>query len=157
MGRPNLGMNTRVEIYRLMQYSMRDILGEAYGDEVACSLFKKAGKRSGVAFCNEVLDKHLPLNEFIAQLHSSLLELSIGLFRVEKMDPSNLSLIVTVSEDLDCSGLSVTDFTVCDFDEGFFEGIFEMYTGIPYTVKEIDCWCTGDRTCRFSINPVTHE
>lgn len=157
MGRPNLGMNTRVEMYRLMQFSMRDILGEAYGDEAADSLFNKAGKRSGVAFCNNVLDKNLPLNEFIAQFHTKLLEFSIGILRVEKLVPAQPSLIITISEDLDCSGLPITGNTVCDFDEGFLEGIFEVYTGNPYTVKEIDCWSTGDRTCRFTINPVNHE
>lgn len=157
LGRPNLGMNTRVEMYRLMQYSMRDILGETYGDEAACRLFKKAGKQSGVAFCTEVLDKSLPLNGFIAQLNAKFLEYGIGIMRVEKLDATNLSLTVTISEDLDCSGLPVTNFTVCDFDEGFFEGIFEVYTGNMYIVREIDCWCTGDRTCRFSINPLPHE
>jgi predicted hydrocarbon binding protein len=157
LGRPNLGMNTRVEMYRLMQYSMRNVLGETYGDDVASSLFKKAGKLSGLAFCYEVLDKSLPVNEFIAQVHAKFLEYSIGILRVEKLDPVRLSLIVTNSEDLDCSGLPVTNSTVCDFDEGFLEGIFEVYTGNEYTVKEIDCWCTGDRTCRFSINRMTHE
>lgn len=157
MGRPNLGMNTRVEMYRLMQYSMRDVLGEAFGDEVACSLFKKAGKQSGVAFCTELLNKNLPLNEFLAQLHGTLLDYSVGILRVEKLDPVQLSLTVTISEDLDCSGLSDTNSTVCDFDEGFLEGIFEVYTGNTYTVREIDCWCTGDRTCRFSINPLIRE
>ena len=62
-----------------------------------------------------------------------------------------LAFIVTVSEDLDCSGLPITGETVCDYDEGFIEGIFETYTGKKFQVKEIDCWSTGDRTCRFTI------
>ena len=33
--------------------------------------------------------------------------------------------------------------------EGFIAGLFERFTGKTYHVKEIDCWCTGDRTCRF--------
>lgn len=150
-------MHTRVEIYRMMQYSMREVLSEAFGNEMACNLFKQAGKQSGVAFCNTMLDKSLPLNEFIAQLHAKLLEYSIGILRVEKQDSMHLSFTVTISEDLDCSGLPVTQVTVCDFDEGFLEGIFEVYTGNTYSVKEIDCWCTGDRTCRFSITPSADE
>ncbi len=157
LGRPNLGMTTRVEMYRLMQYSMRGILTEEFGDETARKLFSEAGKISGKAFCNELMDRNLPLNEFIAQLHQKLLDYALGIMRVEKMDSSRLSLVLTISEDLDCSGLPITDFTVCDFDEGFLEGIFEEYTGNKYRVQEIDCWCTGDRTCRFSINPVVHE
>lgn len=34
-GRPNLGMNTRVEIYRLMQYTMRAVLDKELGEEMA--------------------------------------------------------------------------------------------------------------------------
>jgi hypothetical protein len=59
-----------------------------------------------------------------------------------------------VSEDLDCSGLPVTDETVCDYDEGFLMGILKEYSGKDYSVKEIDCWSSGDRVCRFEIKPV---
>jgi len=38
---------------------------------------------------------------------------------------------------------------VCTFDEGLIAGIFETFTGTPFQVEEVDCWCTGDRTCRF--------
>ena len=27
------------------------------------------------------------------------------------------------------------------------------YIHKPFDVKEIDCWATGDRTCRFKITP----
>lgn len=50
-----------------------------------------------------------------------------------------MSFTVTVSEDLDCSGLPITGTTVCDYDEGFLSGILEVYTGKPFQVKEIDC------------------
>jgi len=26
----------------------------------------------------------------------------------------------------------------------------ESFTGKTFEVKEVDCWCTGDRTCRFT-------
>ncbi len=34
-GRPNLGQNTRLEIYRLMQFTFRDVLERQYGAEQA--------------------------------------------------------------------------------------------------------------------------
>jgi predicted hydrocarbon binding protein len=71
---------------------------------------------------------------------------------MEKSDVDNMSFLATVSEDLDCSGLPIKGVTVCDYDEGFIEGIFNVYTGKDFDVKEIDCWTTGERTCRFSIN-----
>ena len=30
------------------------------------------------------------------------------------------------------------------------DALLESHTGHPFVVKEVDCWCTGDRTCRFT-------
>lgn len=152
-GRPNLGSKTNVAVYRLMQYTMRAVLEKEYGDERTRELLVMAGRLAGSEFCKNVLDVTLPLNKFIAQLDKALIDLSIGVLRVEKSDPENLKFTVTVSEDLDCSGLPIKGVTVCDYDEGFIEGIFNVYTGRNFLVKEVDCWTTGERTCRFTINP----
>ena len=151
-GRPNLGSKTSVAVYRLMQYTMRAVLEKEFGDECTRALLVKAGRLAGQEFCKNVLDVSLPLNKFVAQLHDTLLDLSVGVLKVEKSDVENLSFIATVSEDLDCSGLPVKGITVCDYDEGFIAGIFEIYTGKDFLVKEIDCWSTGERTCRFTID-----
>jgi hypothetical protein len=45
----------------------------------------------------------------------------------------------------------MTDEVVCTYDEGFIAGILECYTGKPFNVKEIDCWASGGRTCRFQV------
>lgn len=152
-GRPNLGNKTNVAVYRLMQYTMRAVLEKEYGDERTRELLVMTGRLAGSEFCKNILDVTLPLNKFIAQLDKALVDLSIGILRVEKSDPENLKFTVTVSEDLDCSGLPIKGATVCDYDEGFIEGIFHVYTGRDFVVKEIDCWTTGERTCRFTINP----
>jgi len=151
-GRPNLGNTTSVAVYRLMQYTMRAILEKEYGDEQTRALLYKAGLLAGREFCNNVLDKTLPLNKFIAQLHDALIDLSVGVLKIEKSDVENLSFIATVSEDLDCSGLPLKGVTVCDYDEGFIAGVFDVYTGKEFFVKEVDCWTTGERTCRFAID-----
>lgn len=151
-GRPNLGDKTAVAVYRLMQYTMRAVLEKEYGDERTRELLVMAGRLAGEEFCKNMLDTTLPLNKFIAQLHDMLIELSIGILKVEKSDVENLSFVVTVSEDIDCSGLPIKGVTVCDYDEGFIEGIFNVYTGKEFYVKEVDCWTTGERTCRFTID-----
>jgi len=151
-GRPNLGNMTSVSSYRLMQYTMRAVLEREFGDEKTKQLLIQSGRLAGEAFCQNVLDTTLPLNRFIAQLHEKLIEYSIGILRVEKADTDKLSFVVTVSEDLDCSGIPLQGVTVCDYDEGFIEGIFYIYTQKNFIVKEIDCWATGERTCRFSID-----
>lgn len=151
-GRPNLGMNTTVEVYRLMQFTIRAVLEKEYGDDVAREILKKSGRLSGIEFCNTQMDKSLSVTKFLAQLTEKLLELSIGILRVEKFNPDTLSFVVTISEDIDCSGLPISGYSVCDYDEGFIEGVFSTYTGKDFFVKEVDCWCTGERTCRFAID-----
>jgi len=150
-GRPRLGKITTVAVYRLMQYTMRAVLEKEYGDERTRELLRQAGRVAGHEFCKNVLDISLPFNKFVAQMHDRLLEFSVGILRLEKSDLENLSFMATVSEDLDCSGLPIKGVTVCDYDEGFIEGIFNVYTNRDFIVKEIDCWTTGERTCRFSI------
>ena len=54
-----------------------------------------------------------------------------------------------MAEDVNCSGLKISDETVCVYDEGFLSGVLQEFTGKEFKVKEIDCWCSGDRVCRF--------
>jgi predicted hydrocarbon binding protein len=153
-GRPSLGKQTSVAVYRLMQYTMRAVLEKEFGDEQTRLMLVQAGRLAGEEFCKNTLDVTLPLNKFIAQLHDVLLDLSIGILKMEKSDVENMEFMATVTEDLDCSGLPIKGVSVCDYDEGFIEGIFNVYTGQKFEVKEVDCWTTGERTCRFSIKEV---
>ena len=152
-GRPNLGMEASVLMYRLMQFSLKDVLAKALGNEEANRLFIRAGELAGREFCHKLLDPTLPFDTFVSELQKKLIELKIGVMRIEQADLEKLTFILTISEDLDCSGLPVMGESVCDFDEGFLAGIFKEYCGREFFVKEIDCWATGDRTCRFRIRP----
>ncbi len=57
-----------------------------------------------------------------------------------------------VGEEKDFSGLPVTGDQVCNYDEGFLSGVLKEYTGKDYLVKEVDCWASGVRVCRFEAN-----
>lgn len=149
LGRPNLGNSTHVAVYRLMQYTMREVLSTRYGSETASDVLRAAGKLAGTEFCRNVLTTDLDFNGFIAELQDQLRKLNVGILRVEKADLEKLELVLTVSEDLDCSGLPVTDEAVCEYDEGFIAGVLQVYTGKEFQVREVDCWATGERTCRF--------
>ena len=151
IGRKNLGPDMPVLVYRLFQYTLKDILAREYDEETASSLFRVAGHLAGTELAKNVLDLSGDFDFFVANLTNKLKELKIGVLRIEKADLATLSFTLTVSEDLDCSGLPVSGETVCDYDEGFIAGIFEVYSGRQFNVKEIDCWSTGDRTCRFSV------
>jgi uncharacterized protein len=149
-GRPNLGPSTLVSVYRLMQYTLRNVLITRFGVQTANELFVEAGKLAGAEFSKNMLDLNADFEAFVAQLQERLRTLNIGILRVEKADISKMDFVLTVSEDLDCSGLPLVGETVCDYDEGFIAGILNTYTGKDFEVKEIDCWATGDRTCRFA-------
>lgn len=151
MGRPNLGNTTRVEVYRLMQFTFRDVLERKYGTEVADEIFYEAGHIAGKAFYDQFLSGATDLSGFVKATQDAMREYGIGIFRVEEADDDAEKMILTVGEDLDCSGLPELDYEVCTYDEGFIAGAVESFTGNTYDVKEIDCWCTGDRTCRFSV------
>jgi uncharacterized protein len=153
-GRPNLGKETRIEVYRLMQYCFRDVLEKNLGAETTDRLFREAGKLAGMEFYENVLGKINDLNHLIRRLQDAFKEMGIGILRVEKADLENGSLVITLSEDLDCSGLPELSHTVCVYDEGFIAGVLEAFSGKSFDVKEVDCWCTGDQTCRFMATAV---
>jgi uncharacterized protein len=151
-GRPNLGPQTSVLAYRLLQYTFRDVLVSELGPGNASDIVVKAGRLAGVEFCNNMLDTSLGFNDFISQLQRVLKEQAIGILRIENADLENLKFTLTISEDLDCSGLPCTDEVVCQYDEGFIAGILTAYTGKSFTAREVDCWASGDRVCRFSAS-----
>ncbi len=148
-GRPNLGHHTRLEVYRLMQFCFRDVMEQEFGADQTDRLFYRAGYLAGGHFFNHFIGQTTDLADFIRKLQSSLSDLGIGILRVEEADLENGRLMLTVSEDLDCSGLPERSYEICTYDEGFIAALLESFTGQKFTVKEIDCWCTGDRTCRF--------
>jgi predicted hydrocarbon binding protein len=154
IGRPNLGLLTDVRVYRLMQFTLRDVLIKYYGVETTNRIIAEAGYIAGIHFCRNLLNTKTDINGFLENLRKVLLDLHMGILRIEKADLSKMHLFLTISEDLDCSGLPVTDETVCDYDEGFIAGILKEYSGEEFSVKEIDCWSNGDRVCRFEIKPI---
>ena len=149
-GRGDLGEEMPVMVYRLMQYTMLDVLSKEYGIEKANDYFRQAGYMAGVELAKHVLDLKVDLNTFVANLQKALVDLKIGILRLEAFDRDTGNIVLTVGQDLDCSGLPITNENVCIYDEGFIAGILEAYTGKKYAVREVDCWASGDRVCRFS-------
>lgn len=153
-GRGDLGEEMPVVVYRLMQFTLIDALSEELGLEKANEFFRKAGYLAGTEFGKNVLDLTLDFDSFISHLQEALRTMKIGILRMESFRPDDGEIVLTVAEDLDCSGLPITNENVCVYDEGFISGILEAYTGKEYKVREIDCWATGDRVCRFNGKPV---
>jgi predicted hydrocarbon binding protein len=151
LGRPNLGPEVPVAVYRLAQYTMREAIRQRFGEDMARTLLRESGWIAGREFCLNVLNTRLEFTKFVSQLQDALKTQKVGVMRIEKADLETMTFVLTVSEDLDCSGLPVYGTTVCDYDEGFIAGILHGYTGKDFTAVEVDCWATGDRTCRFEV------
>ncbi len=151
-GRPNLGVTMDVSVYRLMQFTLRDVLIEKFDAETADRIFYEAGKHAGKEFYKELVTKKDDFNEFVVELQELLKKLKIGILRIEEADLEKMKFMLTVAEDLDCSGLPASDETICTYDEGFISGLLSEYTGKNFSTKEVDCWCSGDRVCRFEAN-----
>ena len=153
-GRPSLGVTVPVSYYRLLQYTLRDVLIKRYDVKTAQEIFVEAGRQAGNEFCQNMLNQDLEFNDFLAELQKVLKETGSGILEIEKADFDTMEFIVSMGEDLDCSGLPVSNETVCNYDEGFIRGIFETYTNKEFCVIETDCWATGHRACRFKINVI---
>lgn len=148
--RPSLGKFASLEVYRLFQFTLRDILEERYGTEATDDLFRSAGVMAGKVLFEKYFQGVTDVTDLANQIQSKFKELSIGIVRFEKVDLENMEIQLTVDEDLDCSGLPDTTDQICVYDEGLIQGVLEAFTGKRFTVREIDCWCSGERTCRFS-------
>lgn len=147
--RGNLGDELPVFVYRLLEYSLKDELLKRFGKEEQIDIFRNAGRKAGEYFARNVLNLNQPLDSFVCELQQKMQELKIGVLRIEDVDEESGCIILTVSEDADCSGLPILGETVCNYDEGFIAGILSVYSNKRYNAVEIDCWATGDRVCRF--------
>lgn len=155
--RENLGAELPVVVYRMLEYSLKEELCARLGKEQQVDIFRKAGRRAGEYFARKMLKLDQPLDQFVSQLQKKLAELKIGVLRIEDVDEASGRIVLTVSEDADCSGLPILGETVCNYDEGFISGILSVYSGKTYTAVEVDCWATGDRVCRFHVNVKDEE
>ncbi len=152
-GRPNLGATMDVAVYRLMQFTLRDVIIQEFDAATAEKIYYKAGELAGKELFKNLIKEKTDFNAFVKELQDLLSNLKIGILRVESADFEKMEFTLTVAEDLDCSGLPISDETICTYDEGFIAGILFEFSGKKFEVKEVDCWCSGDRVCRFEVKP----
>lgn len=147
--RPSLGPTTSLASYRLLQFTMRDVLEQRLGTQAADELFRDAGALAGREFFAHFCSSAKDVPELAKIVQKQFRTLGIGIVRFEQVDLDKNIIQLTVDEDLDCSGLPDNQDQICVYDEGFIQGIFEAFTGKKFMVREVDCWCSGERTCRF--------
>jgi uncharacterized protein len=152
-GRPNLGSTMDVAVYRLMQFTLRDVIIQEFDTATADRIYYRAGELAGRQVFKNLITQKTDFGAFVKELQDLLTTLKIGILRVEKSDPVKMEFTLTVAEDLDCSGLPLCDENICTYDEGFISGLLEEFTGKKFDVREVDCWCSGERVCRFDVKP----
>ena len=153
-GRPNLGTKIDLESYRLMIFSMRDVLEDKFGRAATDEVLFAAGKLAGAEFYTHYIAPVAGLDEFISKTQQVLKEKKIGILKIEEDLLEQGKVLLTVDEDVECSGMPETDYETCIYDEGFISALFEQFTRKKWRAKEIDCWSTGARTCRFIVKAV---
>ena len=126
---------------------------QEFDPKTADRVFFKAGELAGREFFKNLITQKTDFSAFMTELQNLLAALKIGILRVEKSDFKKMEFTLTVAEDLDCSGLPVCDETICTYDEGFISGLFLEFSGKKFDVREVDCWCSGERVCRFEVKP----
>lgn len=123
-GREHLGEEMPVLVYRLLEYSMNDVLFKNFGIEKTDEIFRQAGYLAGTEFAKNALPLDVDESTFVSTLAQTLETLKVGILRMEEADFEKGEFVITVHEDLDCSGLPSTGEVVCKYDEGFFSRNF---------------------------------
>jgi len=135
-----------------MQFTLRDVIEQNYGTEDTDKLFFAAGKMAGKVFYEHYIHPVASVDEFVSKTQQVLREKSIGILRIEEAALGEGRIVLTIDEDLDCASLPEMDTEVCVYDEGFVAALIESVTNEEWDAKEIDCWCSGARTCRFLVS-----
>jgi len=148
-GRPTFGTDCPVLIYRLLQFSLRNVIETELGEGKGGEFLYKAGQMAGKLIYDKFLADIKDLDKLLTKLADLLYELKVCTFRVEKSVPEKCEFVITAEEDLDCSGVPEIGWSICQFDEGFVSGILSVFTGKNVHCKEVDCWTTGERLCRI--------
>lgn len=149
--RPNLGNQIPVVTYRMLHSAMRTVLNGHFDPRTVKKLLHEAGEIAGQELCRTSLDIHQDFYHFLSQLQHLLVELKIGILRIEKSDLEKLHFQFVIAEDVDCSRYPDPDLLYCDYEEGFITGILTAYTNKPFRVKKIDCWTARNHVCRYEV------
>ncbi|MDR0819026.1 MAG: hypothetical protein LBN43_05600, partial [Oscillospiraceae bacterium] len=134
-GRGDLGETMPVLVYRLMQHTLLEAVTNGIGFSKANEHFRKAGFLAGFEFAKHLLNLKADFNSFASELQTQLVQMKIGIYRMDIFDTETRKIIISVGERLD--GEPLSDPTVCKYEEGFLAGIMEAYAGNRYEVQDV--------------------
>jgi predicted hydrocarbon binding protein len=131
------GDSLLMHIFQTVRYGM-----EAYGFNPK-PILKRLGRDIGTRLGPE-LDSD-DANGLLQELSEFWKSQKLGEMKI--INTSRPTVIVT--ECYHCSKMPNVGKTLCSMDEGILEGIFASRLGIDYSFKEIECFGTGYKHCKF--------
>ena len=75
-----------VLVYRLLEYSMNDVLFKNFGIEKTDEIFRQAGYLAGCEFAKNALPLDADESTFVSTLAQTLETLKVGILRMEEAD-----------------------------------------------------------------------
>ncbi|RPJ17502.1 MAG: 4-vinyl reductase, partial [Desulfobacteraceae bacterium] len=80
-GRPNLGSTMDVAVYRLMQFTLRDVIIQEFDTATAERIYYKAGELAGRELFKNLIKQKTDFGAFVKELQDLLAALKIGILR----------------------------------------------------------------------------
>lgn len=123
-------------LFHLIRYGF-DSLGMNVGPAL-----KEIGRDAGENLAENFESENLP--DLLNEIQSFWKENKLGEMELKED-------YLLVRDCFDCGGLPDINKTVCSLDEGMIEGIIAEKTGDKVSVKETECFGTGQNYCRFEM------
>ena len=145
-GRPNLGGQVNLILYRVMQYTFHEIAVKQFGNDESNRLFYEAGNIAGRFFFDNFLvkDKDLPLDSFLEKLRAVLDENCIRFLRIDSVNEAAGEFAISVAAGFEGDALDAIKLADCDYDNGFVEGVLFKYAGKDFKAKGVNTRAVQD-------------
>lgn len=134
-GRPTLGEDCPVLVYRLMEQTLIDTLTTQVGVERTQEHLYAAGHMSGYELAMNRLVLEAPHGDFFDNLSDVLKELGMGLLTVKEYKPDTQEIKMNYANLLDC-GVGNRATSLNYYNRGMLAGIMEAYTAKSYDFED---------------------
>lgn len=135
--RDTLGPNMPVAVYRLMLFTIIDTLESDLGAVPTRHMLHEAGRLAGSELAMHRLRLEDAPGDFMKSFGALYAELKIGHLQVERYDPVTREVVLLVENHLAGAppAAAKEEEDALHFDMGFFAGVMEAYTGLPFAME----------------------
>lgn len=104
----------------------------------------------------EVLSEMVESGDTLEKVMESLGRLweGLNLGRMEVEEVGDVTRVM-INDCYQCMEMPDLGRPLCASDEGIIAGVLEKKLGLPFRVREVECWGTGEEHCKFEIEEKT--